>query len=198
VLKLKPAAKWINFEACEYFTVKDPAFLWKAEVEMMPLVTLYARDMLKDGEGALLIKAAALIPVAKGSNSNKINSATVIRYLSEICWFPDAALSNYIKWEEVDSLSAKATVTYNGQSVYGIFNFNDAGDLVSFIADRYYGSDEKATLEKWLITVTGYKDFSGIRIPYKNTVTWKLKTGDFTWADIEVTDMEFNKPELYQ
>jgi len=198
LLKLKPDAKWIPFKACEYFTVEDPAFVWKAEVSMMPLITLYARDMLKDGEGALLIKAVALVPVAKGSNSDKINSATVIRYLSEICWFPAAALSNYIKWETVDSRSAKATMSYKGHTVSGIFTFNEAGDLISFMANRYYGSGEDATLEKWLITVTGYKEFSGIRIPYKNTVTWKLKTGDFTWADIEVTEMEFNKPVLYQ
>lgn len=45
--------------------------------------------------------------------------------------------------------------------------------------------------------ITGYKDFEGIRIPHKSKVTWKLKTGDFNWANVELTDLEFNKPELY-
>lgn len=196
-LRLKPASKWLPFEACQYFTVEDPAFVWKAEVTMMPFIKLYGRDKLENGNGALLIKALSLVTVAKGSNNDKTNSATLIRFLSETCWFPTAALSNYIKWETVDSVTAKATMTYKNYSVSGIFKFNDAGDLISFSANRYYGDDEKATLEKWLITVTGYKDFNGIRVPYKNKVTWQLKAGDFTWADIEVTAMDFNQRELY-
>jgi hypothetical protein len=196
-LKLKPDGKWMPFEASQYFTIEAPAFVWKAEVAMMPLVTLYGRDKLEDERGELLIKALSLFPVAKDGNNDKVNSASLIRFLSETSFFPTAALSNYIKWETIDALSAKAIMTCNRYTVSGIFTFTETGDLVSFAADRYYGGDEKATLEKWLITVTGYKYFNGIRIPYKNKVTWQLKTGDFTWADIELTEMEFNIPEVY-
>ncbi|GAB2824409.1 hypothetical protein GCM10027043_27130 [Ferruginibacter profundus] len=196
-LKIKPGGKWMPFEASQYFTVEPPAFVWKAEVAMMPLLTLYGRDKLEDGQGELLIKALSLFPVAQDGNNDKVNSASLIRFLSETSFFPGAALSNYIKWESIDSLTAKATMTYNRYTVSGIFTFNDDGDLLSFTAGRYYGSDEKATVEKWLITVTGYANFNGIRIPYKNKVTWQLKTGDFTWADIELTALEFNVPKVY-
>jgi hypothetical protein len=57
---------------------------------------------------------------------------------------------------------------------------------------------KSGTMETWLVEITGYKDFQGIRIPYKNKVSWKLKKGDFNRADIELTDLEFNKPELYK
>ncbi|MGG9960809.1 DUF6544 family protein [Ferruginibacter sp. SUN106] len=196
-LKLKPDGKWMPFEASQYFTIEAPAFVWKVEVAMMPLITLYGRDKLEEGQGELLIKALSVFTVAQDGNNDKVNSASLIRFLSETSFFPTAALSNYIKWEAIDSLSAKATMTCNHYTVSGIFTFTEAGDLVSFSANRYYGSNEKAGVEKWLVTVTGYANFNGIRIPYKNKVTWQLKTGDFTWAAIELTALEYNIPEVY-
>ncbi|MGF2412736.1 DUF6544 family protein [Ferruginibacter sp.] len=196
-LKTTMKSKWIRFTANQYFNVEDPAFVWKANVEMMPLVTLNGRDKFINGKGSLVIKALSLFTVAKGDDNEKINSASMIRYLSETMWFPTAALNNYIKWEVVDSLSAKAIMTYQGVTVSGIFKFNEAGDIVAFTANRYYGTDDKASEEKWLIETTGYKNFNDIRIPYKNKVTWQLKEGDFNWADIELTSLEFNCTEIY-
>ena len=70
--------------------------------------------------------------------------------------------------------------------------------MVGFTADRYYGADDNASLEKWVVETEDWKDFQGIRIPYKSKVTWKLKEGDFNWAKMELTDLEFNKAELYK
>jgi hypothetical protein len=197
-MRTKPEGKWMDFEAKQYFTVNEPAFVWTADVHMMPLVTLKGRDKFEQGRGAMFIKLLALVKVADAKNTEKVNSATMIRYLSETSWFPAAALSNYIKWETIDSLSAKATMTFNGMSVSGIFRFTNSGDMVGFTADRYYGTDDSAALEKWVVETEDWKDFAGIRIPYKSKVTWKLKAGDFNWAKMELTDLEFNKTELYQ
>lgn len=164
----------------------------------MPLITLNGRDKFVDGHGEMLIKFLSLVNVANAGDDDKINSATMIRYMAEISWFPIAALNDYIKWEAIDSSSAKATMTHNGLTVSGIFQFNERGDMIGFTADRYYGTDDKASLEKWVVEIKGYRDFNHMRIPYKNKVIWKLKTGDFNWANIELTDLEFNKPELYR
>lgn len=197
-MRTKPDGKWMAFEATQYFTVNDPAFVWTTDVHMMPLVTLVGRDKFENGQGSMFIKLLSLFKVADVKNTEKVNSATMIRYLSETSWFPAAALSDYIKWETVDSLSAKAVMNYNGMVVSGIFRFTENGDMVGFTADRYYGTDANARLEKWVVETEDWKDFNDIRIPYKSKVTWKLKEGDFNWAKMELTDLEFNRTELYK
>ncbi len=197
-MKIKPGGKWMPFAAIQYFTVNEPAFVWTTDVQMMPLVILTGRDKFEKGHGEMAIKLLSLYKVAYGHDNEKINSATMIRYLAETSWFPTAALSEYIQWEAIDSLSAKATLTYSGLKVSGIFIFNQQGDMAGFTADRYYGTADNAKQEKWVVETEEWKDFSGIRIPYKSKVIWKLKEGDFNWAKMELTDLEFNKRELYK
>lgn len=197
-MKTKPGGNWMPFTATQYFTVNEPAFVWTTDVQMMPLVTLTGRDKFEKGHGEMAIKLLSLYKVVYGHDNVKINSATMLRYLAETSWFPTAALSEYIQWEAIDSLSAKATLTDNGLKVSGIFTFNQQGDMAGFTADRYYGTADNATQEKWTVETEEWKDFSGIRIPCKSKVIWKLEAGDFNWAKMEVTDLEFNKRDLYK
>ena len=190
--------KWMPLNAVQYFTVDKPQFVWQASVKMMPGIYLSGLDKFIDGEGYMQIKALSLFNVANTSRDPKMNAATMIRYLAETTWFPTAALNEYMKWEAIDSSSAKVSMTYKDISVSGIINFDENGDLSSFVADRYMGDGPTASLEKWVVDITGYKDFHGFRIPYKSRVTWKLKDGDFNWADMELTDLEFNNPHLYK
>lgn len=71
-------------------------------------------------------------------------------------------------------------------------------NIVIFSANRYYGSGPNAMLEKWLVETKAYKVYDGIRIPSQCKVSWKLKTGNFNWLNLEITDLEFNKAELYK
>lgn len=196
-IRTKPGGKWMPFTATQYFTVNTPAFNWQTTVEMMPLITLNGRDKFENGKGEMLIKLLSLIKVADARNDTHVDASAMLRYLGETCWFPSAALENYMQWQTIDSLSAKATMHYNSTAASGIFQFNANGDLISFSGDRWYGSGKDATLEKWLIEIKEYKTFQGIRVPNKCEVTWKLKAGDFTWLKLEITNVEYNKSELY-
>ncbi|MDZ7757985.1 DUF6544 family protein [Rhodohalobacter sp.] len=194
-MKTTPDGKWMEFSAVQYFDTKRPAFNWSTEVQMMPLVHLAGRDKLTDGQGEMIIKLLSLFNVVNEKNNEKINSGTMIRYLGEICWFPAAALNEYISWEEIDELSAKATLAVNGEEVSGIFRFSEEGDFTSFEAERYYGGGEEAKLQRWVVEATEHSTLDGYRIPTKLSVTWKLPEGDFTWLHLEITDLEVNKFE---
>ncbi|HSN60651.1 MAG TPA: DUF6544 family protein [Ferruginibacter sp.] len=196
-MRTKPGGDWMSFEAVQYFNVNEPQFIWQTTVNMVPLITLAGRDKFVNGQDEMQIKLLSLINVANAGPGEKINSATMIRYLAETTWFPAAAINDYIKWEPIDSLSARAIMTYKAITVSGIFTFNASGDMVAFTADRYYGTGNDARKEKWLVETTGYKDFNGIRIPYKSKVSWQLKTGEFNWANVELTDLDYNLPEQY-
>ena len=192
-MKLKPGRDWMDFTATQYFQTQKPAFVWSTRVNMMPLVFFDGRDKFVNGTGSMQIKLLSLIHLVNENNTHQLNSGTALRFLGEISWFPSAALNDYVSWEAVDSLRAKATLKLGTETVEGLFTFAPNGELLAFEAERFYGSGTDAKKERWQITHTGYKDFGGIRIPYRSTVTWKLKEGDFSWLQVEITALELKK-----
>ncbi len=196
-LKLKPGGNWMPFEATQYFRTGDPAFVWKAKVSLIPPFNLTGRDKFINGTGEMNFKFLSLVNVVNEANNEKINSGAMVRYLAEICWFPIAALDSQIRWESIDSLTAIATMTYGGMTVSGSFTFNESGDLIAFESERYYGGGGDSKMEKWRVENISFKNFAGYRLPDKSRVIWKLSDGDFNWLNLEVTDIGFNKKELY-
>lgn len=191
-MRMKPDGKWLPFKAKQYFDIENSSFVWSTKVNEKRLLNMQGRDKFENGAGEMLIKLASLIPVVNEGNNEKINQGTMIRFLSESCWFPSAAIQDYISWKDIDATSAKATFTVNEQSVSGVFKFSTEGDLLSFESQRYFGGKKEATLENWLVEVIDYKIFEGVKIPNKCKVTWRLKDGDFNWLNLEVTDLEYN------
>lgn len=196
-MKTKPDGTWMQFSAEQYFNLENPAFIWVTEVTALPGIHLSGRDKFYDGKGEMLIKLLSLIPVVNEGENEKMNSGTMLRFLGEICWFPSAALNQYISWEEVDANSAKATFSLNNTKVTGLFTFAENGELKSYEAERYYGGGEDSKKEKWLVEAVSYKEFEGIKVPDKSKVTWKLSEGDFNWLNLEITELEYNLQQIF-
>ena len=196
-LRTSQSGKWMAFTASQYFTMDDPAFVWTASVAMMPMVFFDARDKFENGRGASAIKLFAIFDMGSSANDYKTNTASMLRYLAETCLFPSAAISDCIQWQPAGVLSAKAIMTIDGLTVSGIFTFLENGDVESFIADRFYGNGLNAKTEPWLIRFTEWRTFQGYRIPVKNKVIWQLPAGDFYWANIEITEVEYNCTKTY-
>ncbi|MDX1639018.1 MAG: DUF6544 family protein [Balneolaceae bacterium] len=197
-MKTNPDGRWMPVEAKQYVRLQEPAFLWIADVRAAPLVHLTGRDKYLNGSGHMLIKLLSLVPVAD-SRGPKIDQGTLLRYLAEMVWYPEAALHHYIEWEQLDARSARATMRYRGISASGLFEFNDNGDPVRFEAERYYTRPDGATLETWVVHIdeNSYRLFNGIRVPTRARVSWKLEEGDFTWYELEISNLVFNGyPEL--
>lgn len=198
-MKMKPDQKdWYTAEADQYFAVDNPAFIWKVEVDIMPMVFFTGRDKFLDGKGSMLIKILSLINVVNSSDDEKINQGTLQRYLGEMVWFPSAAVSPHIKWEEVDSLTAKATMNYKGTTGSAVFTFNENCDFVKFTTMHYMGTGDEAQLKEWTISMNEYEIYGGIKIPVKGEATWKLDDGDFTWYKLEIYDVEYNKKSIWE
>jgi len=196
-MRTKPNSKWMPFTAMQYFNVENPSFVWSTNVDAMPIIPMVGRDKLVNGESAMLIKIAGLIPVVNESDNEKIDQGAMLRYLAELCWFPQAAIKDYLQWETIDDNSAKATLTINSKSVSGLFKFNINGTVLSFEANRYYGGKDNDQLEKWVIVNSEHRPFNGIIIPNKSKVTWKLKEKDFHWLNIEIVTIEYNVLDIY-
>jgi len=195
-LRLEQEQPWMSVEADQYFTTNQPGFIWKANIKAFPFFHISGRDKYYNGRGEMLIKPLSLFTIAD-SKGEEIDQGTLLRYLAEMVWFPTAAINDYLQWEELDSHSARATMSYGDITASGIFNFNDKGEVINFIAKRYMEKDGHYELETWSPVMDNYQEVNGIKIPTRGEVIWKLETGDFKWFKFAITDIEYNIQEVY-
>jgi hypothetical protein len=191
-----PKQDWLPFEAEEYYTTHVPAFIWAADMQAGSLFRIAARDRLEGNRGNMLIKLLSLFTVAD-VYSDELDRGTMLRYLDEIIWFPSAALSEYILWEQVDENSAQATLTYGGISVSARFFFDKEGRVVNVVSERHRQVDGTFIVERWSTPLGEYGEFNGIKVPVKGKAVWNLESGDFEYFDVRITDVEYNRPNPY-
>lgn len=192
-MKMKPdQQEWMSASAVQYSTFDAPAFVWMVHGRMNSLLSFQGRDKFQDGAGEMLIKLHSLINVVN-ERGEKLNESTMQRYLGEMLWFPSLACSPFITWEQLNDTTAKATMRYKGTSGSGTFYFNAQGDCKKFSALRYMGNEPDAKRYEWLMQIQGYKTFEGITVPAQMSATWKLEQGDWTWLQLEVMDIQYNK-----
>lgn len=189
-LRQREGQKWMPFEAEQYYTTEPPGFIWYATAKAGPL-WVKARDMFYDGKGNMLIKLLSLIKIADASGP-EMDQGALVRYLNEAMWFPTAYLSDYIKWEPLDSNSAKATMSVKGMTASATPYFNEKGEVTNFIAERYAMEGGKFALRTWSTPIQGYREINGVRIPNKGYAAWNLSSGEFKYIELEITDIEYD------
>lgn len=197
-IRLKPDAEYMPFTATQYYTTDPPAFIWKADVQMMPLISFSGRDKYEGGHGNMEIRVMSLIPVVNATGP-EMDQGTLLRYLNETMWFPAGAVSPYITWESVDDNSARATMSYEGVEASATFFFDTEGRVTTMVANRYQdaGGGEFKYLP-WKTPVSDYGEFAGLRIPVAGAGVWEEEWGDFTYVRLRIVDLEYNVPELYE
>jgi len=182
---------WSPGTAQQYFSIEPPAFHWTTEMKMNSFLKVLGRDRYMNGEGEMTIKLFGIITVADAKDHEKTSQATLQRYLAEIVWFPTAALSPYLAWEQIDSLSAKASMSYQGVEGSGTFHFNEEGQFTKFSTLRYMDAKDEAPTE-WVVVAKRLDTFSGIEIPVECEASWMLESGEWTWLKLEIEDVVYD------
>lgn len=195
-LKMKPEqTSWNKGTAEQYFTIQPPAFNWNINTEINSILNVVGRDKFEDGKGEMIIKLLSLIPVASAKNDERVNQATLQRYLAEIVWFPSASLSPYIKWETIDDYSARASMEYKGTKGSGEFHFDKDGNFKKYVAMRYQDSKAIKPTE-WTVFAKRSEVRNGIKIPIECEASWELEDGKWTWLKLKITDIQYNVNEM--
>jgi hypothetical protein len=120
-----------------------------------------------------------------------MDQGEMMRYLSEMVWFPAAFLADNISFEAVDDSSARVTLTDHGQTATGTLVFDNQGRLTNFVAERYRTADASSP-QPWSTPITGYGEFEGLRLPARGKAIYKLPDGDFDYIDVTVTDLHYD------
>ncbi|HXS18784.1 MAG TPA: DUF6544 family protein [Polyangiaceae bacterium] len=195
-LRTSPEGAWMPTEAEQYFVVDEPAFVWTVDARMGGVIPIVGRDRYAAGRGHMLVKVASLYNVVDAGDE-KIARGAMLRFLGEIVWFPSAALSQYLEWNEVDDHSAQATMRHAGLTTSAVFHFDALGRVVSLTAERYLGGGPEAKLTPWFVACSAWHTVEGIEVPVKGDVRWKLPGGEFSYYRWEVVDINYDRPELY-
>lgn len=189
--RLGPDRSWIPVTAEEFYTTDPPSLIWNARFKVAGLPLLRAKDRYESGHGHMFGKLAGLITVFD-ARGEKMDQATMIRYLNEIMWFPTAYLGENINWEAVDDHSARVTFTDSGKSVSAQMFFDNTGRLTNFTAKRYREIGGKFSLDLWSTPILGYGERAGLKLPIRGQAVWNLPSGDLSYADLEITEVEYN------
>ncbi len=183
--------RWIPLQAQEWFSVRPPGFVWDATMRVAGIPVGRARDTYQSGHGRMLIKAASLVTVAN-VEGEEMDQGSMMRYLSELMWFPSAFLEDNISFQAIDAASARVTLTDQGKTATATLFFDSVGKLTNFEARRYAIAGKRRDLQTWSVPVTGYGEFEGLKLPVRVKAVWKLAEGDREDIDVTLTDLHYD------
>lgn len=177
---------WINIKGEQYATTQKPGYIWKGTTSMF-----VARDMYISGKGRLIASIFSLFNVVDGQGE-QYNQGELLRWLGESILYPTNFLpSERLQWFPVDNTTANLTYSYNGLALFFKITFNEIGEITEMETERYMDKDN---LETWVIKTTNYKKLNNVLIPITFDVLWRLEKGDFSYANFNITEVEYNQP----
>jgi hypothetical protein len=190
-VRLGSGQAWIPLHAQQWYSVRPPGFVWDATMRVAGIPVGRARDMYQEGQGQMLVKVASLITVADGKGE-EMDQGSMMRYLSEMMWFPTAFLEDNISFEGIDATSAHVTLTDQGKTASGTLFVDAAGRLTNFAARRYAITGGRGDLRIWSAPVTGYGELAGLKLPAGVKAVWKLAEGDLEDINVTLTELHYD------
>jgi hypothetical protein len=108
----------LPLEAEQHYSIDPPGFVWNATVKVGPLPMLRGRDSYLEGHGHMDIRAGALVHIVD-ETGDETDQASLLRYLSEMIWFPMAFLGPNVSWEPIDEHSARISLVDRERTATG-------------------------------------------------------------------------------
>jgi len=189
-MRLDRGQPWIPVTAEEHYCVDPPGFVWAGTMRLGPVRLARARDMYLGGHGRMLVRLASLLPVADASGG-QMDQGAMMRYLSEMIFFPAAFVRDNISFQAVDERSARVTLSDHGRTATGTLHFDREGRPTGFTAMRYRTVGGRQVLTAWSTPVTAYGEFEGLALPVRGRAVWQLPDGDLDYIDVTVTDLRY-------
>ena len=187
---------WMPADVQQY-TVLDPPFrLWTGTLKAVKILPVRGRDKFEEGHGHMWIKPLGVFTVAD-ARGKAIDQASLMVFLNDMMMIPTALLDERIQWEEIDDLSAQATLMIGDVTATAVFHFNEEGQIINFVGERCSGEGDNCKMVRWSTPIHEYQPIHGYQLPAKGEVIWHYDEGDFCYFQVTLPDIEFNNPTLY-
>ena len=189
-----PSDRWMPFTSEQYNFLDEPSRFFYMNASMM-LVPVQGYHRFAGSSATMLVKAAALVPVARASGPDMDRAETVTLFNDMCLLAPATLIDRGIVWEAVDDRTARAAFTNAGHTIHADLSFTDTGELTNFWSDdrRQLGADG-TTLRpvRWSTPVGHPRTFGAVRLGSRGEGRWYEPAGDYAYIEIEVDDVQYN------
>lgn len=186
--------KQLKIDYTQYNFVDKPGRIAYIESSMYG-IPFEGLDAYIDGHGSMkgvLAKSITLFD----QTGPVMDKASLVTFLSECLLVPHAALQDYVSWEAVDDLHAKATISFYGISASGVFTFNESGEALAFTTDdrEAVTSDGRSEKVRWSAILRDYQENGGIKKPTVLQAVWHYDEGDLIYFSSRDVVIEYDCP----
>ena len=192
--RMRPAPGGMSLPllAEQWYSVEPPGFLWDATVPVAGVPVVRGRDGYLEGRGVMTIKVGSVVSVVDASGP-EMDEASLLRYLSEMPWFPSAFLRDRVTWEAMDDATVRVSIVDGDLRATGTLRIDPDGRLVEFRSERHAMVGDRFELRPWSTPAYGYGEFEGLRLPVRGAAVWTMPDGTtFPYIDVELTDVAFD------
>ena len=195
--KRNEKAGWLKLGCWQFNSVPEPCRIVYMKSRLFGLFSFEGRDKYQDGKGNMFIKLLKILTITN-AKSQEMDISALVTTLAETFLLPSQALQSYIKWAPVDDFNAKATITFAGKEVSGIFEFNDKFEMARFVTyDRYQSQKDNSNLNiKWAGIASNYCQKDGIKFPSSFKAVWYQETGELEYFRGTIDNVLFDVSEI--
>lgn len=181
-IKMQSNKKWMKLKTHQYNFVGEPKRIAYMKAMIMGFIPFEGRDKYSNGNGHMLGVIGKMIKVFDEKQPEIAKGAAIV-LLAEALLVPTYALQDYVIWEPVDALTAKARFVHKGVDIGGTFHFNEQGEYLRFTTNERPFSKPDGSFENfsYTIEIRSYQQQGGLLIAKEVAAIWNLPEGDFEY-----------------
>jgi hypothetical protein len=189
-------ARWMPFAAEQHNAIDPAARLFYLTASMF-LIPVQGYHRYADGSASMLIKAGAMLPVARESGSAMAQAETVTFFNDMCVMAPATLIDRAIAWEQLDARLVRATFPGAGHTVRAGLAFNERGELVDFWSEDRYQSmpGQPARQVRWSTPLGEYQRFGTVRLASRGEGRWHDAEGDYAYIEVTIDEVAYNPPD---
>lgn len=170
-------------------------FFMEATLRGVPFAALHRYE---GGRATMDVRVASVIPMIHGEGK-EMNQSETVTLFNDLCILAPAALvdataSGAIRWSEVEPHVVDARFENAGQVIGARLTFDDAFQLVGFVSEDRFQSEDGAHFERypWSTPLRDYRDFGGVRLASHGDATWLEPGGPFVYGRFDLEEVSYD------
>ncbi|MCU0382338.1 MAG: hypothetical protein MUE58_14220 [Chitinophagaceae bacterium] len=185
--------EYFPFHSVQYNFFEEPTRLFFMKARMKGM-TVPGYHHYHDRKASMDIRLFGLFPVVRESGP-VMDTTETVTFFNDMCLLaPASLLDPRIRWEEKDSLSAKAIFTNGPTTISAILYFNEQGQLVNFMSEDRTAIQQKMKIP-FSTPVHAYRDINGRRVLSEGDAVWHYPEGAFTYGKFRLKGIAYNVEE---
>jgi len=181
---------YFPFHSVQYNFFEEPTRLFFMKARMKGM-TVPGYHRYSGQHATMDIRLFGLFPVVQESGP-VMDTTETVTFFNDMCLLaPASLLDPRIKWEERDSLSAKAMFTNGPLTISAILYFNGQGQLVNFISEDRTAIQQKMKIP-FSTPVQAYRSINGRQVLAEGDAVWHYPDGAVTYGKFRLINIAFN------